>query len=99
MLEVLTALSLQSKVILIAGITAILITQIHTFDSNHLFVSLLGYIMLAYNANCLVGGGCGAWSWATSIVPVVVTIIYIYHRSFGSSKDEEIQLNIDAIEG
>ena len=58
--------STQSKAILGAGLFSILLTQIAGYQSaltlgariTAALTSLISYIGLAYNANCLVGGGC-----------------------------------------
>jgi hypothetical protein len=75
----------QSKAILGAGLFSILLTQIAGYQSaltlgarvTAALTSLISYIGLAYNANCLVSGGCGLWAWVTLSVPLFATILYI----------------------
>lgn len=77
--------STQSKAILGAGLFSIVLTQIAGSQSSltlgsrltAAITSLISYIGLAYNANCLVGGGCGIWAWVTLSVPLFATILYI----------------------
>ena len=77
--------STQSKAILGAGLFSIILTQIAGYQSaltlgsriTTALTSLISYIGLAYNANCLVGGGCSIWAWVTLAVPLFATILYI----------------------
>ena len=96
MIDMLTK-SLQSKAILGAGVVSIILTQIASFSVMSLVTSLLSYVALAYNANCLVGGGCVTWAWITLAVPLFATIGYIVAtirgkeveqpKTFGAAQD------------
>ena len=81
--------STQSKAILGAGVLSIIITQfVSGFAPLPLVTSLISYIGLAYNANCLVGGGCGIWAWVTLTVPLFATIGYIVATLRGEETEQ-----------
>ena len=84
--------STQSKAILGAGVLSIIITQFFSgFAPVSLITSLVSYIGLAYNANCLVSGGCGIWAWITLCVPLFATIGYIVATLRGDETAQQPQ--------
>ena len=70
--------SLQARIIIFMALPVVFITQRSRFNSWAMVVQLLVYLGIAYNAECLVEGGCGMWSWVSISLPLLYSILYIF---------------------
>ena len=70
--------SLQAKLIMAMALPVIFMTQRKRFDTLIFVTQLLIYLGVAYNADCLVEGGCGMWSWMSISVPLLYSILYVF---------------------
>jgi hypothetical protein len=75
--------SFQSFLILILGATIIYINQSQGSTNRDLLIQAFGFGLLAYNANCLVNGNCGSWSWLTISLPILFSILFIMDFYYG----------------
>lgn len=75
--------SSQSTLIIIIGIIIVYINQLEDVNIGDMMFQILGFVFLAYNANCLVTGGCSGWSWLTISLPLVFAIMYLLDYYYG----------------
>jgi hypothetical protein len=69
--------SLQGKVALGVGLSAVVLSQVLSFNIFSLIASILGVCAVAFNATCLITGGCQTWSWIAIALPVTLMLLYI----------------------
>jgi hypothetical protein len=43
------------------------------------FVTIMFYVLILYDTNCLTKGECFVWSWIRTILYAILPIIYIYY--------------------
>lgn len=91
--------STQSALILFFGILVVYVNSA-TADTNYVDVifQIFGFLLLAYNANCLVVGGCGGWSWLTATVPILLAVLYLYQFVYGEIKMPKLQPSPELID-
>ena len=49
---------------------------------------LLVTALIAFNATCLVKGGCNIWSWLTVVTPLILTVTLIIAMASYNKKEE-----------
>jgi len=42
----------------------------------------VGYVLVAYNSNCLTVGRCEAWSWVSILAPVLMGMLFLWAAVF-----------------
>lgn len=70
--------SKPAKIMLYLAIPVILVTQFARFNSLNIITQALAYIVIAYNAECLVGGGCDLWAWISVALPILYSLLFIF---------------------
>ena len=70
--------SKQAKVMMYLAIPVILVTQYAKFNSFNIVIQSLVYMAIAYNAECMVEGGCGMWAWLSVSLPILYSLLYIF---------------------
>lgn len=73
--------SKPAKVMMYLAIPVILVSQYSQFSSLNIITQTLVYMTIAYNAECLVEGGCDLWSWISVALPIIYSLLFIF---FGS---------------
>ena len=70
--------STPAKAMMYLAIPVIIITQYAKFNAFNIITQLLVYLAIAYNAECLVEGGCGVWAWLSVALPILYSLLYIF---------------------
>ncbi len=82
--------SLQSKVLMGVSLLSLLVSQIFNFSFATLVGQLILAVALSYNANCLVNGNCGIWSWFTVAIPILVSVLNMVASVKSSNDDDDV---------
>jgi hypothetical protein len=70
--------SKPARMMIYLAIPVILVTQFTEFNSTSIFIQALTYAGIAYNAECLVEGGCDIWAWVSVLLPIVYSLLFIF---------------------
>ena len=70
--------SKPARMMMYLAIPVILVSQYGKFSSLNIIVQGLVYMTIAYNAECLVEGGCDLWSWMSVALPIIYSLLYIF---------------------
>lgn len=72
-------ISSQARAILLLAVPVVFVTQTYGgFNTYTLITQILTYVFVAFNAECLVSGGCNMWSWLSVSVPLLYSVLYIF---------------------
>jgi len=72
-----------AKAMMYISIPVILVTQYYNFNVTNIILQSLIYMAIAYNAECMIEGGCDMWAWLSIIVPILYSLMYVlYGRRF-----------------
>lgn len=69
--------SKPAKTILYLGIPVILLTRLAKGGSVKMITQILLYLSIAYNAECLIEGGCKTLAWLSILLPIIYSISFI----------------------
>lgn len=70
--------SKPAKIMMYLAIPVVLVTQFYNFNTLSILTQFLVYLTIAYNAECLVEGGCDLWAWLSVALPILYSILYIF---------------------
>lgn len=70
--------SKPAKAMIYLAIPVILVTQYGKFSSLNIITQALVYMAIAYNAECLVEGGCDLWAWGSVALPIIYSLLFIF---------------------
>ena len=72
--------SKPAMVITYLAIPVILVSQYSRFSALGIVIQSLVYMAIAYNAECLVEGGCDLWAWISVALPILYSLVYIVFK-------------------
>jgi hypothetical protein len=91
--------SIQEKIVASSSLFALLVAVIFFSIRNEVYTSLyitvmsLGSIFLTvYNLNCVLNGGCAAWSWILTLLVAGSAVMTVY--MYGHYIDLQLKGNI-----
>jgi hypothetical protein len=91
--SVLTNVSLQAKITLGISIPIIILSQLSNFSFLNLIQYIIIFILVAFNANCLVVTGnksmCNSWSWIAILLPIFLLLTNVLYDLFTPKKTHE----------
>jgi Ca2+/Na+ antiporter len=68
----------QGKAVIAVTIVAVIIATVkYSMPVGATVGLLLVTALIAFNATCLVKGGCNIWSWITVVTPLFLTVMLI----------------------
>lgn len=70
--------SKPAQIMMYLAVPVILVTQYAKFSSLNIVMQALVYLMIAYNAECLVEGGCDLWAWLSVGLPIIYSLLFIF---------------------
>lgn len=70
--------SKPAKVMMYLAIPVVIVTQYAKFNSLSIVTQALVYMAIAYNAECLVEGGCDLWAWLSVALPIIYSLLFIF---------------------
>jgi len=70
--------SKPAKVMMYLAIPVVIVTQYAKFNSLSIVTQALVYMAIAYNAECLVEGGCDLWAWLSVALPIIYSLMFIF---------------------
>lgn len=70
--------SKPARMMMYLAIPVVLMTQYTQFNTTSILIQALTYMGIAYNAECLVEGGCDMWAWSSVLLPIIYSLLFIF---------------------
>lgn len=70
--------SLPAQIMIYLAIPVIIVNQYTEFNTFNVVMQVLVYLTIAYNAECLVEGGCDLWAWLSVALPIIYSLMFIF---------------------